>query len=136
METRFVIAHEGMGNFLCPPGHASHSYSVREYNVHGRSREQGSMSLEYAATCEYAPEHIREAVKRKLAELPGTFTPEWEREVYQYFKHCYSPDGLTRDVTKCEIVRGETPQQRPDWHLGYLCVRKYFPDAKPNLELI
>lgn len=138
MKTRYTIVHEGMGGFLNPPGHAEHSYSVREYNVHGPRREHGSSSLSYAAANAEAWGHpgIARAAARKLAEMPGTFTPEWEREVYAYFRNCYAPDGKTRAVSECIVRDGETPAPNPLWHLAYLHVRSFFPDATPNIELI
>ena len=138
MKTRYVIVNEGMGGFLNPPGHAEHAYSVREYNVHGPEREQSSISLSYAAqhAIEWGHPGIARAAASKLAEQPGTFTPEWDRECYAYFANCYAPDGVTRDVGKCEIRSGQTPALNPEWHLAYLHVRSFFPDARPNIALI
>lgn len=136
MKTRYVIVNKGMGGFLNPPGHAEHNFSVREYDVHGQ--EEGSSSLSYAAqhAAEWGHPGIARAAQRKLAAHPGTFTSEWEREVYAYFANCYSPDGQERNASKCEIIRGVTCKPSPTWHLAYLHIRQFFPEYTPNHALI
>lgn len=126
----YIIAHRGMGNFLCPPEHAEHRYSVREYH---RGREQGSTALTYALSCSWIPEHIKTSVRELLAKFPGKFTPEWESEVYAYFRHCYSPDGIERSLAKMVV---DPSNAIPERHLGYLHIREFFPDYTPNVALI
>lgn len=58
----------------------------------------------------------------------------WERDQYSYFRTCYSPDGLTRDVSKCII--DTTNKEQAEHHLAYLAVKIYYPEAEPRLDLI
>ncbi len=180
MKTEFVIVREGMGGFVNPPGHAEHSYSVREFNVHGSRREYSSMSLAYAAGDEtpWVPEHIKERCRRLLQKHPGEYIEEWERTVYSYFKTCYQdverleygkPGTLIYPVPYYKLKPllkqegGETPKYTreyldaengprrkwneeeierakriavPENHLAYVFIRKFFPEAKPRLDLI
>lgn len=129
----YISTTEGMGGLLNPPGHAEHTHCVIEKE---RGKEVGSMSLSYAVGPDtpHVPTEIKARAAALLAALPGTFTEEWENRVYAYFHNCYSPDGVTREVSKCVVVKGST--SRPDWHLAYLHIKSFFPDVKPNLELI
>lgn len=128
------IRKQGMGGFLNPPGHADREYAVEEYDG---TELIGAMSLSYAAgtgTGTWVPEDIKTRCRKLLAEMPGTYTDAWEREVYTYFAHCYSPDGVERNVSKCVIDL--TDALNPEHHLAYLHVRGFFPGAKPRLDLI
>lgn len=133
MTTFMIVTGKGMGGFLNPPGHAEHTQSVHEYE---RGRDRGSMSLSYAAGDEttWVPADFKARCKQALADNPGQFTDEWERVVYSYFRNCYSPDGVTRNTSNATI--GKNVSLPAEWHLAYMHVRHYFPDAKPRLDLI
>ena len=107
MHTKFIVVcgkDKGMGGFMNPPGHAEHTYSVIEVNVSGPNREQGSMSLSYAASDEtpLVPAHVKADCKRILAAHPGEYTDAWERRCYPYWKNCY------RDAERLEYGKPGT----------------------------
>jgi hypothetical protein len=120
------VVEGGMGNFLAPPGHASHFYHVQERGRDGN----GETALEYALTQSWIPETIKSEIRTLLAKHPGEYSQDWERQVYSHYKGCYSPDGVNRNVSSL-IKDGP-----PEYSLSYLLIKSYFPDAKPRLDLI
>lgn len=132
METKFSIDNSGMGSFLNPPGHAEHDYSVVEKRVYGpkRDNEIGCYSLNYVLECNYIPENVKQEARQLLAENPGQFTTKWEHTIYNYFRNCYSPDGIDRNVSN---LADKGP---PNHHLAVLHIQHFFPSHQPNLQLI
>ncbi len=131
--TTYIIVLEGMGNAFNPPGHAEHNYSLKEIE---RGREVGFSSLSYAAGPEttWVPQDVKERCRKLLADNPGNFTDAWERECYAYWRNCYSPDGIDRNVSNLVISRdGSLPPER---HAAFLHVKSFFPEANPRLDLI
>lgn len=116
------ILNSGMGGFLNPPGHAEHNWSIGDGN--------GSASLTYALTQPWVSDELKRAIRALLLTNPGTFTPEWEANCYAYFRNCYSPDGVQRNVS------GLMSNGPPEYHAAYLHIKKFFPVYAPNLELI
>ena len=55
--------------------------------------------------------------------------------MYNYFRNCWSPDGVNRNVDKCKVY---TPTYDSDLtlSLAYLFIRRFFPDYEPNEYLI
>jgi hypothetical protein len=91
------------------------------------------MSVEYAAVQNYdlgvqtQARNLIEAAKLEMTE-------EWVKGVYNYFKFCYSPNEEISKTSDCIVnTRNELPANR---HLGFLYIKKYFPDAQPRIDLI
>jgi hypothetical protein len=100
------------------------------------------MALDSALAADYVPESIKYRARALLVALPGEITEEWVREVYAYFRNCYSPDGVDRNVSNCLISRGKRPSvdlskaYAPARHLAYLFVHQFSPDHRPRVDLI
>lgn len=127
-----VIATSGQGGFLNPPNDAEHTHCVVEGVDRGHGY-QGYMSLRYALKQDWVPDVVKASIRATLAANPPVFTTEWEGQVYAYFKGCYSPDGVERNVSKCQIGEAAAPDE---WNLAYMLIREFFPEYKPNRELI
>lgn len=52
----------------------------------------------------------------------------WIRRTMSYFRNCYSKDGDDRNVSN--MVRFGPP----DYHLGYICVKYFYPDV--TIEIV
>lgn len=135
---RWVLVRDGhgIGGFLTPPGHASQDYSVEEWRGSRSAEAETTMSVEYAIREEYVPAKIRAACARVLKTNTGNITEEWTRSVYAYFRHCYSPDGIDRNVSHCLIVKDDEQLPPAEHHLAYLHVREYDATHEPRLDLI
>lgn len=131
-KTKFRIAHSGMGGFLNPPNDLEHNYSVVEENIRGT--ELGSMSLRSALEDENVPDFIKIKIQQMLDENELEFTEEWEHSCYNYFRHCYSQNGINRNANDC--VTDSTNTMSPYYHLAYLHIKSFFPDYEPNEILI
>jgi hypothetical protein len=100
------------------------------------------MGLAGAIEAPDAPEHIKNRARDLLAAHPGEPSEEWVQSVYAYFRNCYSPDGVDRNVSRCLILKGERPPvdlskaYAPARHLAYLFVRQFVPDHRPRVDLI
>lgn len=119
------ILSSGMGNFLNPPGDAEHFYHV--------SHPRMLASLRAALESDI-PEKVLQVVRKLLDENKPVITEEWVEQVYRYFKHCYSPDGL--DQTASNHIIDRTDSQPPENHLGYLHIREWFPEYQLRRDLI
>lgn len=136
------IVRGGMGGFLAPPGHPTHDWSVEDGP--GRDTQRGPSliaSLDYAVQNEHGevPRHLQEHARKLFADAVLVRSEAWERQVYGYFRGCYSPDGVNRKVADAVIFPKGTAAELlppPEHHLAYLLVRTYFPDATPRLDLI
>jgi hypothetical protein len=137
---RIVRNGQGMGNFMAPPGHPDHFYEVRGYwprddrpvNI-ARRREAdsyGSLSSVLDDDGSGYPAGVRDQARRIRDRAELVCSEMWVRQVYGYFRNSYSPDGSDENVSSA-VSTG--PAER---HLGYLCVRSYFPDHTPRLDLI
>lgn len=154
-------------SLMCPPGHPMLTHHLEAGKPTNPSLIAG---LDYALRNEYGdvPTAIRQRVEALYAKAQLVRSEWWEREVYGYFRNCYSPDGVDRNVQHLLIVGMSEPYYRehpkvlsgevtlseysslnegpvvtwddprvvPEHNAGFLCVRKYFPDAKPRLDLI
>lgn len=127
----YLETKNGQGGFLNPPQHAEHIYSIIEKRG---GHETDSMSLSYAAGCEYLPARVRARARALLAQHPGKMSEEWVHSVYNYFRNCYSRDGINRNVSDCIVSKANT--YPADYHLAYLFIREFFPDYPPRHDLI
>lgn len=130
-QIKFEIVREGMGGFLNPPNDAEHTFSLVAKR---RGREIAAYSLREALKANEVPEDVKERIRALLDEHKPVFTEEWEHSVYNYFRNCYSPDGINRNVSDC-IVDPENRQPK-EHHLAYLFIKQFFPDYQPNEYLI
>lgn len=125
------IVKSGMGGFLNPPNDAEHVFS---YHEGPRNNPSCCMSLRAALKESWVSDSSKERIKEILDQHQPQFTAEWEKKVYAYFHSCYSPDGDDRHVGHCIIdATNSLPIER---HLAYLHILQFFPDAKPNKELV
>lgn len=70
--------------------------------------------------------------KRAPYDSPGT--QAWEETMYNYYKTCYSRDGVDRRVPDA-VCQPRYPL--PDeYSLAYLAVRKFYPDARPLADIL
>jgi hypothetical protein len=129
---KYVIVTSGMGGMLNPPKDAEHTHSVAIKYSNGR--DAGSMSLRAALKDEDVPVSVRLRIKSILLTTLPEMTEEWEHSVYNYFRGCYSPDGIDRNVSN--VVIDKTNSRPADHHLAVMLIRSFFPDYTPNLELI
>lgn len=174
-KTLYLIKHDGqgMGGFLCPPGHPNHFYSVHGYSggrVKPVSGPDIMAGLDLLIQDEYGdvPPAIKADAKLIMDDAKLKCSELWLRSVYGYFRNSYSPDGVNRNVSDaistgkfyCQCGQefwGATgldyhlehgpitggphyeaakPLPPAEHHLGYLCVREYFPDHEIRLDLI
>lgn len=139
----YYLVNEGMGGFLNPPTHPEHSYSIVEYRG---GHECGSYSLSAAASEDWLPGSVKGTAKGILKRWQaGTPDSAWVQSVYNYFRHCYSVDGIETNVNHegKTITFGKfwdnadlEKDMPPTHHLGYMFVKKYYPDHEPDLNLI
>ncbi|WP_422661608.1 hypothetical protein ACK8P5_26155 (plasmid) [Paenibacillus sp. EC2-1] len=127
MMRTYKVVRSGLGGMLNPPGHAEHNFSV--------SDGYGSrMALTSALNDDRIPDEFKDQVRLLLLMHEGTFTEEWEHTCYNYFRNCYSPDGVNRDVSCCLIDRSN--KAPADHHLAVMHIRLFFPTYIPNYNLI
>lgn len=140
--TNYYLVDSGMGGFLNPPGHPEHDYSIHGF--------RGGHEVESTCLTRCLDDYYRGAVrgsakgllKRWEKNRPAIPPREWMIEVYKYFKHCYSKDGINRDVDSC-VTYGkfwdnaeQEQHENPYHHLGYMFVKSFYPVHEPDLELI
>jgi len=118
---RIVRTGQGMGGFLCPPGHPNHVYEVRGYwprngravNVGTRNRGNGADSygsLDSVLGSERGmyPDAVVAQAQRIMDRAELTCSEDWVRSVYGYFRNSYSPDGVNRNVSDAVSTSGYT----------------------------
>lgn len=127
----------GSGSFLCPPGHPALTHSLYGWNSKAVATRYGTSKASYIGSVESALEPdawpemaaIVGEVQRLFDAATLVCSEAWVRSVYGYFRNSYSPDG---DRSVARSVRSGPPEL----HLGFLCVREYFPGHEPRLDLI
>lgn len=89
------IVREGMGGFLCPPGHPEHTMSV-ETDLQRAKHNRGAMSLTACAESENMAGPIRQRARDILKEweqerrpLDDAEVQDWVRQAMGYFRNCY-----------------------------------------------
>jgi hypothetical protein len=134
------IVREGMGGFLCPPGHPAHTFSVFEGP---RNNPRSMTSLEGTIGAEWFSEKVRAEAKALLdgwaAEKPAIDSPEvqeWILQVLGYFRGCYrNPgiDGLRQWAASDLIINSDrNPLEYLDDHAGVRLIRQYYPGFAPT----
>lgn len=130
-----IVEGEGASGHLCPPGHYNHRYSLYEYNSPRSRSETGIGNLDQLRRPEADALPIVLAQAKKIFAATELIESEaWIRSVYGYFKSRYAPKSGTRDVSKA--VSDPTNSISPERHLAVLCIREYFPDHEPRIDLI
>ena len=86
---------------------------------------------------------MRNVARRILKDWEaGEPDESWLASVYNYFRHCYSKDGISRDVNNCTTYgkfwgNAELEElEDPTHHLGYMLVKQYYPNHEPDLNRI
>ena len=128
----FYLIKDGMGGFLNPPGDSEHDYSIRE----GKSdiSAVGFYSLSTAASETWIPDEVRKIAQSKLDSSKRECSEKWVQSVYNYFRNCYSPDGINRNCSDCIV--DNTNEQPPKYHLAFLHIKRFFSEHEPRLDLI
>lgn len=134
----YKIVPGSAGSFLCPPGHPNHTHHLEGFDSPRHRNVSFSGGLDYALTDEYdGSQAVKDRVRKMMDGAQLVASDMWIKEVYGYFRNCYSPDGVTRDVSKALIHRPATaPAIDPARHLAVMLIRKYFPDHEPRHDLI
>lgn len=134
------IINQGVGGFLCPPGHPMHTKGV-ETDLNRRPEDRGGMSLEAAAECNWLDAATRGRAKALLAwQPPPIDTPEiqdWIRQVLGYFCSCYNfgPDVPENwYAARLTIDANANPLEHCMRHAGVHLIRKYYPHFVPTAE--
>jgi len=149
-----LVDGDGMGGFMDPPGALTHTLYVREWRGSRSECYETAMAIDSALSESYVPAVIKRAIRRELAKAePPVADEAWIERTYAYYKNCYSPDGIDRNVSHCLIV-APTPdgfgyvvgtfgrdgwmenRPSPETHLAVLAIRKHFPDHEPRVDLI
>jgi len=137
------IIPNGMGGFLCPPGHPTHTQSVQT-DLCRRVENRSAMCLESAVNCEWLEPGTRAAADRILRtwegqkptlESPGV--QDWIRQVLGYFQGCYNftPDvEMDWNASHLTITDKVDPLTHADYHAGVHLIRRYYPDYQPTPE--
>lgn len=145
VQTHWKVTAQSMGSFLDPPGAPTHRFSV-----YGWTGWTGQDPKRRARSKPNEPDHsislltaleepeVDDTTKRLVQQLLDFSTirdsEDWQAHVYGYFNHCYSPDGIDRNVTRCIVDRSDgLPAER---HLGFLLIKTWFPNAVPRADLI
>ena len=132
----------GAGGFLDPPTYPTHSISV-ETDLRRSPQNRGSMSLEYASTCEYIDEGTRAKAIRILTDwkrpaLESDEIQDWILQVLGYFSGCYRADGPEFEcwnVSNLRIIKGNhSPLPPVEEHAGVHLIRKFYPEFVPTTE--
>ena len=136
------IVNKGMGGFLCPPGHPDHSYSMQT-DLRRREWNRGSMSLSFAATCEWLDDATRQAAGVALVgwERPAIGSgrvQEWIGQVLGYFRGCYkgNPDLGEKawEAGNLRMDQKVDPTLNVELHAGVHLIRRYYPEYVPTAE--
>ena len=131
--SNYYLVSDGQGGFLNPPGDSEHSFSIQEFRG---SHNVGSCSLRYAIECDWYPLQVKHAARQCINKHKGNTQDEtWIASVYNYFRKCYSPDGINRNVSDC-IITTEFSKYPPEWHLAYLFIKQFDSEHAPRLDLI
>jgi hypothetical protein len=136
------IVNQGVGGFLCPPGHPMHKLSV-ETDLRRKPENRGWMSLEAAIDSEGLDDATRAAARTVLAswEKPALDTPEvqdWILQVLGYFRNCYNfgnPNIAENWWAANLSINAEVdPMLCANSHAGVHLIRKYYPEFAPTAE--
>ncbi len=134
------VTNNGMGGFLCPPGHPMLTHSV-ETDLHRRPENRGGCSLEYAVTAPEIEESTKAVCRTLLntwaANKPALNSPavkDWIRQCLGYFKGCYNfqPENETGwHAGHLTIDSDLDPMEHADHHAGVHLIRRYYPEYQP-----
>jgi hypothetical protein len=132
------IVNDGMGGFLAPPTHPTHTHSV-ETDLRRRPENRSRMALDYATSCEWLDDATRGAARRMLRAweplpLSHPEVQEWISQILGYFRSCYLPENGSRDVRDLLIMPARDPMEYADQHRGVDFIREFYPDFQPTPE--
>ena len=140
MREKGKIVLQGMGGFLCPPGHPMRTHSVQT-DLRRRPANRGGMALDYAVDSPLLDDATRAAARTVLAawKKPPLDAPEvqaWILEVLGYYRGCYNFDGLETGwhVENLTIDFEIDALENANYHAGVHLIREYYPDYQPTRE--
>jgi len=139
------IIREGMGGFLCPPGHPMHDWHV-EAGLRRKPENRDLYSLKAAIKCEQLDDATRVAARTLLATWEANKLPltnaavqDWILQVLGYFHGCYCRgDGSQEEDWHAGNVvipgwGGQANKPLPvERHVGVHHIRKYYPEYVPT----
>jgi len=136
---------EGMGGFLCPPGHPMHTCHIQT-DLRRRVENRGCMSLD-AIDCDYLDDATRAQARQLLDKwrvldrlaLDAPEVQEWILQVLGYFQGCYNlgdPNEPEEWHVTNLAIRQESfdPLEHADHHAGVHLIRKYYPEFQPTAD--
>jgi len=127
------IVPGSIGSFLCPPNHPMHEWAV-ETDLRPENRE--TLSLDYAAGCDYLTPETRAEAKALLDTWqPGTPDLDWIHQILGYFKGSYrNPSAEKQWNVDTMVFDARDPLTNADDHAGVHHIRKFYPDFTPTRE--
>lgn len=98
--TFYKINSQGMGAFLCPPGHPDHTHSLEGYESsrHRTAISSRRLSAALADGFDGQPE-IRGQVQQIFDRADVRCDELWLRTVYAHFRNCYTPESGSRSAS-------------------------------------
>ena len=139
------IVAEGMGGFLCPPGHPAHEQSV-ETDLRRQPEKRGYMSLKAAVDCEWLDNATQNDARDLLTKwqmqdrlpIDAPDVQEWVLQVLGYFHNCYnlrdSSIAENWHVANLTIDIRINPLIHTDCHAGVHLIRSYYSEFVPTAE--
>lgn len=134
MESARIISGS-TGSFMDPPTYPTHYYAV-ETELERRPENRGTMSLDYAAECDYIDPAIRERAAEMLQawhDAPPLIDQRniqlWIRRTFAYFGNCWrNPEAADREWHAGKVIISKDLTGPADDYAPIHWVRKYFPD--------
>jgi len=138
------IVHEGVGGFLNPPGHPTHTLSV-ETELNHRAENRSRMSLEAALECSWLDDAIKAQARMALDKwrlqdqlpLHAPKVRNWIWQVLGYFRHCYNDtptDPKGWEAGRLTIDANRSPMEHPERHAGVNLIRRFYPEYTPTAD--
>src|SRR5687768_7164894 len=126
---------QGMGGFLCPPGHPNHVYVVWEGYFRSMARARTLMALDSCVKEEWVSASIRQRAQNLINQAQLTSSELWLRHTYGYMGGMYWPQGV-EPRSAMDMVAIPARDGDPERHGAVVHIRKYFPDHEPRIDLI
>lgn len=97
----YKIVKGSSGSFLCPPGHPRHLWTLEGYETTRHRNPMSIGAIDSALADNFdGSDSIKARVQRIMDEAELVPSEMWIRSVYTYFRNCYAPESLDRDVAK------------------------------------
>lgn len=127
----YYVKSGGGGGFLNPPNDAEHLYHIEEERG---GQNVGFLSLRTCLDYDWIPRQVKIRCKGLLNRDIQYQDETWIQSVYNYFRHCYSFDGIDRSASDCII--DNTDSLPVEKHLAVLFIQQWDKNHAPRLDLI